>query len=152
MTKQRLEIKVLENGKELEMPMYATDGSSGMDIRSAEDVTIYRGDTIMIHTGFSLGIPKGHEVQIRSRSGLAKKHGIFVTNGVGTIDSDYRGEVCVLLSCIGISARKPAELHIKKGDRIAQMVLAPVSRAELVVVAELDSTDRAAGGFGSTGV
>jgi len=142
----RVEFKRLENGQDVELPTYETLHSAGMDIRAAEDGVVIRGGTVMVRTGFALAIPAGYEVQIRSRSGLAKKHGVFVTNAPGTIDSDYRGEICVLLTCVG-----PASFQFKKGDRIAQMVLAPVVLMELSVVYELDSTARGTGGFGSTG-
>jgi len=147
----RVMIKVLENNTELVVPTYATRGSSGMDIRSCEDIHLAKGETKMIHTGFAVCIPEGFEIQIRSRSGLAKKKGVFVTNGVGTIDSDYRGEVCVLLTCLGVSVDDASGLTINKGDRIAQMVVSRVEQADLVLVEELTSSERDTGGFGSTG-
>jgi len=147
----RVMIKALENNTELEVPAYATRGSSGMDIRSCEDIHLAKGETKMIHTGFALSIPEGFEIQIRSRSGLAKKKGVFVTNGIGTIDSDYRGEVCVLLTCLGVSVDDASGLTITKGERIAQMVLSRVEHADLVLVEELTSSERDTGGFGSTG-
>jgi len=141
-----IEIKRLPNGKDLQLPEYKTAGSAGMDIVTVDDGYIAIGETAMLHTGFALAIPKGYEVQIRSRSGLAKK-GVFVTNAPGTIDSDYRGEICVLLT--NGSADKPFYYH--KGDRVAQMIVAPVVQATLVLVDELDTTARGSGGFGSTG-
>jgi len=142
----KIKIKRLPNGKDLPLPEYKTSGSAGMDIVAAEDGYISKDETVMIHTGFALAIPAGYEVQIRSRSGLAK-HGVFVTNAPGTIDSDYRGEVCVLLT--NISEKK--DFYYYKGHRIAQMIVAPVVRAKLMLVDELSDTERGSGGFGSTG-
>lgn len=120
-----------------------------MDICSAERTTrLDHGDTVMFRTGFAVEVPAGYEIQIRSRSGLAAKHGVFVTNGIGTIDEDYRGELIVILSKLG---RKTAA-HIGHGDRIAQLVLVPVTRADVEEVEELSVTERGAAGLGSTGV
>ena len=155
MSRKVLKMKLLDNGgwcdECMKLPSYETEGSAGMDIRSADDAYIGKGETRMIHTGFALAVPKGYEVQIRSRSGLAKNKGVFVTNGIGTIDSDYRGEVCVLLTCLGIDNDDDEGFDIRRGDRIAQMVLMPVEQAELELVGKLDETDRGDGGFGSTG-
>ena len=129
-------------------PKYETDGSSGMDIAANvnKDVKISPGERAIIPTGFSLSIPKGFEIQIRPRSGLAAKKGISVLNTPGTIDADYRGEIKVIL--INLSKEN---FIVQNGMRIAQMVLSPIIRAELKEVKELPKTSRGAGGFGSTG-
>ena len=129
------------------LPDYQTAGAAGMDIQSAEDFHLTAGRSAAIKTGLSLAVPDGYEVQVRSRSGLAAKHAVFVTNGVGTIDCDYRGEVMVLLTNCGKES-----LKIQTGDRIAQLVLAPVHRPTIIhEVAELPTTARGLGGLGSTG-
>jgi dUTP pyrophosphatase len=117
-----------------------------MDVVSAEDVTIAPGARHPVATGFAMAIPHGYEIQVRPRSGLAFKHGITVPNTPGTIDSDYRGELKVLLINHGAE-----DFAIARGDRVAQLVLAPVTQASWVVVDELDATERGEGGFGSTG-
>ncbi|MFC6620916.1 dUTP diphosphatase [Novosphingobium panipatense] len=139
-------VKVLPHGKGLELPAYATEGAAGMDVVSAEDVTLPPGGRHAVATGLSFAIPHGYEVQVRPRSGLALKHGITVPNTPGTIDSDYRGELKVILINHGAEA-----FDIRRGDRVAQLVLAPVTRASWVEVDELDATMRGEGGFGSTG-
>ncbi len=136
----------LPHGTGLPLPAYATDGAAGMDVVAAEDLTLAPGARHAVATGFAMAIPPGYEVQVRPRSGLALKHGITCLNTPGTIDSDYRGEVKVILANLG---SEPFE--IKRGDRIAQLVPAPVQRAELSEVDSLDETARGAGGFGSTG-
>jgi len=136
----------LPHGEGLDLPAYATDGAAGMDVVSAEDVTIAPGARHAVATGLAMAIPAGFEVQVRPRSGLALKHGITVPNTPGTIDSDYRGELKILL--INHSAE---DFAIRRGDRVAQLVLAPVTRAAWVAVDSLDETARGAGGFGSTG-
>ncbi|TRD11726.1 dUTP diphosphatase [Erythrobacter insulae] len=141
-----VEVKRLPHGKGLALPAYATSGAAGMDVVSAEDVTIDPGARYPVATGLSVAIPLGYEIQVRPRSGLALKHGITVPNTPGTIDSDYRGELKVLLINHGT---EPFE--IKRGDRVAQLVLAPVVQAAWREVSELDATERGAGGFGSTG-
>ena len=140
-------VKRLPHGSGLELPAYATAGAAGMDVLSAEDVTIAPGARHAVATGLAMAIPAGFEVQVRPRSGLALKHGITVPNTPGTIDSDYRGEVKVILINLG---SEPFE--VRRGDRVAQLVLAPVTRASWMPVDELDETARGAGGFGSTGV
>ena len=142
----KVEVKRLANGADLPLPAYATDGAAGMDVVSAEDVTIEPGARHAVATGLSMAIPQGYEIQVRPRSGLAFKHGITVPNTPGTIDSDYRGELKVLLINHG-----PAAFDIARGDRVAQLVLAPVVQAAWDVVDELDATARGEGGFGSTG-
>ncbi|MEL6707741.1 MAG: dUTP diphosphatase [Pseudomonadota bacterium] len=142
----KVEVKRLEHGADLPLPAYATDGAAGMDVVSAEDVTIEPGARHAVATGLSMAIPQGYEIQVRPRSGLAFKHGITVPNTPGTIDSDYRGELKVLLINHGAQA-----FDIVRGDRVAQLVLAPVVQAAWDEVEELDATARGEGGFGSTG-
>ena len=130
-----------------ELPSYAHPGDAGMDLKSAEDAVVEPGARLLVHTGLAMALPGGYEAQVRPRSGLALKHGITVLNTPGTIDEGYRGEVGVILFNTGDTAFK-----IAKGDRIAQMVIAPVTRARIVETDDLGSTERGAGGFGSTGV
>jgi len=139
-------IKRLPHGRGLALPGYATDGAAGMDVLAAEDVTLAPGARHAVATGFAVAIPPGYEIQVRPRSGLALKHGISVPNTPGTIDSDYRGELKVILINHGSEA-----FAIARGDRVAQLVLAPVTHAAWDEVADLDETARGAGGFGSTG-
>lgn len=140
-------IQRLPNGGGLPLPAYASDGAAGMDVVAAETLTLRPGTRHAVATGFAMAIPPGYEVQVRPRSGLALKHGITCLNTPGTIDSDYRGEVKVILANLGDEA-----FEIKRGDRIAQLVPAPVQRAAFAEVETLDETARGAGGFGSTGV
>ena len=130
-------------------PRYMSDHASGMDVCAAcdGDVTIAPGDVKLIPCGFYLAVPVGYEAQMRPRSGLALKHGIVLPNSPGTIDADYRGEVCVILANVGREA-----FTVQRGMRIAQMVIAPVTRVETAMVEELDDTARGQGGFGHTGV
>lgn len=132
-----------------QLPQYETAGSAGMDIRAyiEEPVTIAPGKRALIPTGLFMEIPEGYEVQIRARSGLAVKHGIGLTNGIGTIDSDYRGEIKVSLINWG-----EEDFTVNNGDRIAQIVVAKYERAELCQAEELSETERGAGGFGHTGI
>ena len=139
-------VKRLPHGDGLDLPAYATEGAAGMDVVSAEDVCLAAGGRHAVATGLALAIPHGFEVQVRPRSGLALKYGVTVANAPGTIDSDYRGELKVILVNLG---SEPFE--IRRGDRVAQLVLTPVVRAEWLEVSELDETARGAGGFGSTG-
>jgi dUTP pyrophosphatase len=132
-------------------PYYATTLAAGMDLTAAlaEDLPIPAGQHVKVPTGLSVAIPEGFEGQVRPRSGLASKHGITVLNAPGTIDADYRGELCVLLVNLSMS-----DYTVRSGDRIAQLIIAPVVRAEVVEVlseAELGETARGGGGFGSTG-
>ncbi len=136
----------LPGNDDLPLPSYATDGAAGMDVVSAEDRIINPGERVAVATGLAMAIPEGYEIQIRPRSGLALKHGITVPNTPGTIDSDYRGELKVILINHGM---EPYE--VARGDRIAQAVLAPVVQASWLKVEHLDDTKRGAGGFGSTG-
>ena len=146
MTTISIALKRLPHGDGLPLPAYATDGAAGMDVVSAEDTTLPPGARAAIATGFAIAIPAGYEVQVRPRSGLALKHGVTCLNTPGTIDSDYRGEVKVILANLGAEP-----FIIARGDRIAQLVPAPVQRATLDEVADLDDTVRGHGGFGSTG-
>ena len=143
-------VKVLisrdDKAKNFDLPEYATQGSSGVDLRASEDYIIKSGERALVATGIRLAIPAGYEVQVRPRSGLALKHGIIIPNSPGTIDSDYRGEVKVILMNLGRE-----DFIIKAGDRIAQMVLAPIAKISWEERAELEETARGAGGFGSTG-
>ena len=146
---QKVDIRVkrLDHGADLPMPAYATAGAAGMDICAAESLTLCAGKRHAVATGFAFAIPDGYEVQVRPRSGLALKHGITCLNTPGTIDSDYRGEVKVILANLG-----EEDFVINTGDRIAQIVVAPVTQGIMVEVDALDDTDRGTGGFGSTGV
>ena len=139
-------VKRLLHGEGLPLPAYATSGAAGMDVVSAEDVMITPGARHAVATGLAVAIPEGYEIQVRPRSGLALKHGVTVPNTPGTIDSDYRGELKVILINLGAEP-----FAIARGDRVAQLVLAPVVQAAWNEVAELDATERGAGGFGSTG-
>ncbi|WP_137898069.1 dUTP diphosphatase [Sphingomonas sp. 2SG] len=141
-----IRLRRLPHGEGLPPPAYATAGAAGMDVVAAEALTLAPGARAAVATGFAIAIPEGYEVQVRPRSGLAIKHGITCLNTPGTIDSDYRGEVKVIL--INLSE---APFPIARGERIAQLVPAPVQRATLAIVDALDDTDRGSGGFGSTG-
>ena len=142
----KIQIKKLST--EVLTPKYETSGSSGMDIAAyiRQDIIINPGEKALIPTGFSLSVPQGYEVQIRPRSGLAAKKGVTVLNTPGTIDSDYRGEIKVIL----INLSKDI-FYVKSGERIAQMVVCPVKQVVVEEVNELSETNRGAGGFGSTG-
>ena len=142
----RIAINRLPHGEGLPLPVYASHGAAGMDVVSAEDVTLAPGERHAVATGLAIAIPPGHEVQVRPRSGLALKHGITCLNTPGTIDEDYRGEVKVILANLG---SEPFE--VRRGERIAQLVPAVVTKAEFEEVDSLDETHRGAGGFGSTG-
>lgn len=134
---------------DLPLPSYATPGSAGVDLYAAitEPLTLQPGERALVPTGIRIALPEGYEAQIRARSGLALKHGIGMVNSPGTIDSDYRGEIGVILINWGSEP-----FTIQRGDRIAQMVIAPVARVEWDLHDELPSTERGAGGFGHTGV
>ncbi len=138
--------RVGDRGPPLELPRYETAGAAAMDLRADEPFTLAPGERRLVPTGLALEIPPGHEGQVRARSGLAVRHGVALVNAPGTIDSDYRGEVSVVLVNLG---QTPAAFA--RGDRIAQLVLAPVERADLEVVGELTDSGRGGGGFGSTG-
>lgn len=133
-------------GPDADMPMYQTEHSAGMDLRSVVDISLNPGERKLVPTGLRMAIPEGYEGQVRPRSGLALKFGIGMVNAPGTIDSDYRGEIGVLLINLGQEA-----VTFQKGERIAQLVICPIARAQLLPVDELEQTVRGAGGFGSTG-
>lgn len=146
-----VKVKLLENfDRELQLPGYETDGAAGADVRASigpnESITIKPGERTLIPTGLAMEIPFGYEIQVRPRSGLSFKTGLMVCNSPGTIDCDYRGEVKVILGNLGSK-----DEVINHGERVAQLVLAPVTQAKYEVVDELGETDRGAGGFGSTG-
>ncbi len=143
-----MEVKIINKSNNA-LPEYQTSGAAGMDIRAfvPSDIKIKPGEVKLVPTGLYLEIPKGYEIQVRARSGLALKNSIGVANGIGTIDSDYRGELCVILVNFGQN-----EFVVKNGDRIAQMVLNKYEPIEFVVNEELSSTERGEGGFGSSGV
>ena len=141
----------LPHAADLPLPEYQTSGSAGLDLVAAlpagNHLLLEPGSRELVPTGLSIQLPEGFEAQIRPRSGLALRNGVTVLNAPGTIDSDYRGEICVILVNFGREAFK-----IARGDRIAQMILSPVSRARLVEVQDLERSQRGAGGFGSTGI
>jgi dUTP pyrophosphatase len=139
-------IRRLPHGHGLPLPEYATAGAAGMDVVAAEPLILRPGMRHAVATGFAVAIPPGYEIQVRPRSGLALKHGISVPNTPGTVDSDYRGEVKVILI-----NHSDDNFTIARGDRIAQLVVSPVTLARWQEVEELDDTARGAGGFGSTG-
>jgi len=151
MKKKEVEICWLVPDKErdLQLPSYETVGAAGMDVEAGvrDSLTIQPGERVLIPTGFSIALPDGYEMQVRPRSGLAVRHGVTIVNSPGTIDADYRGEVKVALINLG---QEP--YIIKRGDRIAQLVLAPVVQATFQGVVALDETERNTGGFGHTGV
>lgn len=145
-----IDIRQLPHGEGLSLPAYQTAHAAGLDLVAAvpqeSPIVLAPGQHAMIPTGLAIALPSGFEAQVRPRSGLAAKHGVTVLNSPGTIDADYRGEISVILINHGAEP-----FTIKRGERIAQMVIAQVARAEFVVVAALSETDRGAGGFGSTG-
>lgn len=143
-----LELKRLEHGRDLPLPAYQSVLAAGLDLLAAVDgtITLAPGARALVPTGLAMALPAGFEAQVRPRSGLAAKHGVTVLNTPGTIDADYRGEVKVILINLG-----DAPFEISRGDRIAQMVIAPVLQADIVEVEVLSETERGSGGFGSTG-
>ncbi len=149
MDKIPVKIKFLHDDNDLPLPTYESEGSSGMDIRAnvKEPVVLKAGEKKLVSTGLAISIPPGYEAQIRPRSGLALRYGIGMVNSPGTIDSDYRGEIGIILINWGTEA-----FTIKRGDRIAQMIVTRVYRADLVETDDLDATSRGQGGFGHTGV
>jgi len=128
------------------IPRYQSTGAAGFDFHSIEDAELVAGKVILVATGLSCEMPEGYELQIRCRSGLAAKSGVFLVNGIGTVDCDYRGEIKVILSTCSTQP-----ILLKAGERIAQGVISPVSQAEILEVNELTDTQRGVGGFGSTG-
>jgi dUTP pyrophosphatase len=149
-TKVTVELQRLAHAEGLPLPAYQTGEAAGLDLMAAvpegEPLSLAPGQYALVPTGLAIALPAGHEAQVRPRSGLAAKYGVTVLNSPGTIDADYRGEIKVILINHGA-----VPFAIKRGERIAQMVIAPVVQAALVPVAELSATDRGAGGFGSTG-
>lgn len=141
-----IQFKRLSHGEGLPAPSYATTGAAGLDVVAGEDVLLGPGDRHAVATGFAVAIPAGYEIQVRPRSGLALKHGITCLNSPGTIDADYRGEVKVILANLGAEP-----FQVTRGERIAQLVPAEVTRARFREVETLDATARGEGGFGSTG-
>ena len=141
----RIQIARLPHGEGLPLPAYATPGAAGMDVVAAEDLDLAPGARHAVATGYKVAIPDGYEIQVRPRSGLAYKYGVTVPNTPGTIDSDYRGELKILMINHGAEP-----FPVRRGERIAQLVPAAVTKADFDEVEELDSTTRGAGGFGST--
>ena len=139
----------LEGNQDMDLPSYETEGASGLDLRAAVrgELTLHPGDIRRVPTGLAISLPSGYEAQIRPRSGLALKHGVGMVNSPGTVDSDYRGEIGLVLINWG-----KVPFVIKRGDRIAQMVVTRVSRAEVLEVDRLETTARGEGGFGHSGV
>ena len=148
MSRATIQVTRLPHAEGLPLPAYATPGAAGMDLLAAvtAPLTIPPGSRALVPTGLCVALPAGHELQVRPRSGLALKHGITCLNTPGTIDADYRGEVKVILANLG-----DAPFPVRRGERIAQLVPAPVLHATLAEVDALDDTDRGTGGFGSTG-
>ena len=142
-----LELKILQLDRRAIIPEYQTPGSAGFDFHCLEDVSLRAGEVTLVRTGLAVEVPPGFELQVRARSVLASRQGIFLVNGVGTIDSDYRGEVKIIMStCLS------SPVHLKAGDRVAQGILAPVERAQIVQTTRLAESPRGVGGFGSTGI
>ena len=148
MDKVTLRVQRLSHAADMPLPKQASPGSAGLDLRAAvsEDLLLAPGERTLVPTGLVLELPRGWEGQVRPRSGLAIRNGISLLNSPGTIDSDYRGEVKVVLANLG-----GEPFTIRRGDRIAQLVVAPVSRVEVLEASEVSTTDRGSGGFGSTG-
>lgn len=145
----RVSIVRLPEGEGLPLPAYMSEHAAGADLCAAvfEELTLPPGARALVPTGFAIALPEGYEAQVRPRSGLALRHGVTCLNSPGTIDADYRGPLCVVLANLGSEP-----FVVRRGDRIAQLIVAPVSRAGFTAVEELPETARAAGGFGSTGV
>ena len=150
MTELTVPLTWLPHGEGLTLPARQTEGAAGMDLAAAlpadEAMVLAPGQRALVPCGFAMALPMGYEAQVRPRSGLAVRHGVTVLNAPGTIDADYRGEVMVPLINLG-----ETDFTLRRGDRIAQMVIAPVSAARLIVVETLDDTERGSNGFGSTG-
>lgn len=144
----QVRIQRLPHARDLPLPAYATAGSAGMDLMAAVDgaITLQPGERRLVPTGIRIALPEGYEAQVRPRSGLALHKGIGMVNAPGTIDSDYRGEISVILVNLGSDAQT-----LQRGDRIAQIVIAPVVKAQWIEVAQMEDTERGRGGFGHTG-
>lgn len=136
----------IQLGEGATMPSYQTEGAAGMDLRLAQSVTLEPMQRTLASTGLRMAIPRGYEGQVRPRSGLALRHGLSMVNTPGTIDADYRGEIQLILINLGSEV-----VQLAKGERVAQLVIAPVAQATMVEVTTLDTTERGEGGFGSTG-
>jgi dUTP pyrophosphatase len=145
----KIKVKQLDGAQNIPLPLYESDGASGMDIRACvkDPIIIKPGEIVFIPTGLAVSIPLGFEGQIRPRSGLALNHGIGMVNSPGTIDSDYRGEIGIIMINWG-----KAPFMVQRGDRIAQMILCKVYRGNITIVEDLDSTERGNGGFGHSGI
>ena len=143
----RIEIKKADHARDLPLPTYMSDAAAGMDLLAAVETTVPPGERVHVPTGLHVAIPSGYEAQIRPRSGLALHHGVTLLNSPGTIDADYRGEIGVILINLG---KEP--FVVRRGDRIAQMVIAPVSKAKLTETDDLPGSERGKGGFGHTGL
>lgn len=146
MSDHKRRVAFLKLNERARIPEYKTKGAAGFDFHCTEEVELRSGKVSLVPTGLAVEIPEGYELQIRCRSGLAAKAGCFLVNGLGTIDSDYRGEIKIIMSTCLDQA-----VHLKVGDRVAQGVLAKVRRAKIVEASELSDTERGDGGFGSTG-
>lgn len=142
-----IEVKFKKAHEDAKLPIYSSDGAVGADVSSVEDVVIKQKETVLVDTGLDCRIPDGYEIQVRPRSGLALKHNITVINSPGTIDPDYTGKLKIMLHNLGSRG-----FQINKGDRIAQIVVAPITRATFSYTEEDKDTERGSGGFGSTGV
>lgn len=145
----QLKLKRVRQNSDLALPKFESDFASGLDLRAdiQENILLKAGQRTLVPTGIAIALPQGFEAQIRARSGLALKKGIALVNAPGTIDADYRGELCVILINLG-----DEDFQIERGDRIAQMVIQKVEHPEIVEVDDLEATQRGEGGFGSTGV
>jgi len=143
----KLEMKVKKLHPLATIPQYQTDGAAGLDLTACENMVIPAGERRIVSSGIAIQLPEGHEGQVRPRSGLSFKYGITVLNSPGTIDEDYRGEVKTILYNSG-----KEDFHINVGDRIAQLIVSPVTKVKSIDVTELDETNRGTGGFGSTGI
>ena len=152
MIKESLKVRIRKVVPEAVIPKYATLGAAGFDLVSIEDITVYPGETKFVRVGLIIEVPAGYELQVRPRSGLSLKTNLRVANSPGTVDSDYRGEIGVIIDNKSHYIQSDCKsVEIKKGDRIAQGVIAPVEQVEFVEVKELSETARGSGGFGSTG-
>jgi dUTP pyrophosphatase len=146
-----MEIKIKRLHENAIIPKYATIGSAGFDFHSVDDIIIYPGETALVKTGLSFEIPINYELQVRPRSGMSLKTKLRVSNSPGTVDSDYRGEICIIMDNIDIKSDHRIPYEIKKGDRIAQGIICPIIQVVFEEVNELNKTERNTGAFGSTG-
>lgn len=146
-----MEIKIKRLHENAIIPKYATIGSAGFDFHSVDDIIIYPGETALVKTGLSFEIPINYELQVRPRSGMSLKTKLRVSNSPGTVDSDYRGEICIIMDNIDIKSDHRIPYEIKKGDRIAQGVICPIIQVTFEEVNKLNETERNTGAFGSTG-